>query len=236
MVITDWNNRKGEMSNRKVRVLGILVYLYAVLLTGNVSAQEVENQVQFRSDAAFSKKITPKLKIELEPELRWLYSEGFDRFLLNGQLEYKLIKYLEVFAGYRLVWDRNDEEEINKYDKYHRYQFGATGKIELFDFKPSLRLMYTDYSDDTESDNGNNFIRYKMSLEYNIPKCKLTPEIAFEGFYKLDESNIYKYRYKAGLDYKISKTLSVSTGYSLDYYMTDYKNRHIIDIGLKLRL
>ena len=229
MVITAWNNRK-------VRVSGILVCLYAFLLTGNVSAQEIENQVQFRSTAAFSKKIAPKLKIELEPELRWNYSEGFDRFLLNGQLEYKPIKYLEVSAGYRLVRDRNDEEEINKYDKYHRYQFGATGQIELFDFKPSLRLMYTDNSDDSESDDRNNFIRYKMSLEYNIPKCKLTPKIAFEGFYKLDESNIYKYRYKTGLDYKFSKMFTLSAAYSLDFFMTDYKNRHIIDVGLKVKL
>ena len=221
------------MSMKKDKVLGILVCLSAILLSGNVLAQEIENQMQLRSSASFSKKIVPKLKIEVEPELRWRYSEGFDRFQLNSQLEYKLIKYVDVFAGYRLIGDKNKDEEI---EYSHRTKFGATGKIKLSDFKPSLRLMYTDYADDSESDDRNNFIRYKLSLEYNIPKCKLTPEIAFEGFYELDESIIYKYRYKAGFDYKLSKKLTLSTGYSLDYFKTEYKNRHIIDLGLKIKL
>ncbi len=220
------------MSMKNVKVLGIIVCLSAVLFSGNVLAQEIENQVQFRSSAAFSKKITPKLNIKLEPELRWRYSEGFDRFLINSQVEYELIKYVEVFAGYRLVGDKDDEGIAYS----QRYQFGAAGKIKLSDFKPSLRLMYTNYADDTETDDENEFLRYKLSLEYNIQNCKLTPEIAFEGFYNLDESNIYKYRYKIGFDYKFSKKLTLTSGYRLDYFKTDYKNRHIIDLGLKVKL
>lgn len=219
------------MRMKRVQILGILTFLSAVLLSSNLLAQEVENQVQFRSSAAFSKNITSKLKVKVAPELRWRYSKGFDRFQLNSQLEYKLIKYADVFAGYRLVGDK--DEGINY---YHKYQFGATGKIKLLDFKPSLRFMYTNYADDTESDKGAEFLRYKMSLEYNIPKCKLTPEIAFEGFYQLAESSIYKYRYKVGVDYKFSKRVTLSTGYKLDYIMNEYKNRHIVDVGLKVKL
>lgn len=221
------------MTGKKIQIVGYLAYISAVLFSGNILAQEVENQLQFRSSAAFSKEIVPDLKIEVEPELRWRYTEGFDRFQFNSQLEYEPIKYAEVFAGYRLIGDKNKDDET---EYYHRYQFGAKGKIKLSDFKPSLRLMYTDYADDEESDDGDKFLRYKISLEYNIPKCKLTPEIAFEGFYQLADNAIYKYRYKVGFDYKLSKKLKLSTSYKFDYFMTDYKNRHIIDIGLKVKL
>ncbi len=211
----------------------LLLGLSFLVLSLPLLAQEVENQVDFRSSVSFSKKIVPKLKLELEPELRWRQTEGLNQFLLNSQLEYELFEPVDLFVAYRLVGDR-EEGEATTYGQ--KFQLGASGKLKLADFKPALRLMYTNFADDTESEKGNEFIRYRLSVEYNIPKCKLTPEIAFEGFYNLDEGNVYKYRSKLGLDYKISKKLKLATSYKLDYFMNDYKNRHIIALGLKVKL
>ena len=38
-------------------------------------------------------------------------------------------------------------------------------------------------------------------------------------------------RYSLGAEYKINKNSSIGLGYMLDYYLQDYRNKHIINLG-----
>ena len=42
-------------------------------------------------------------------------------------------------------------------------------------------------------------------------------------------------RYAIGASYKFNKKSSIGLSYMLDYYMTDYRNKHIIKVGYKYK-
>ena len=100
-------------------------------------------------------------------------------------------------------------------------------------WEPGFRLAYTNYTDDNED---GKYLRYRASLAYDIAHCRLTPEAGFEVYHDLDQSNIYKYRTKMGFDYKLSRKLALTAAYKFDFYKTKEKNRHILDVGIKIKL
>ena len=78
-------------------------------------------------------------------------------------------------------------------------------------------------------------MRYKASLDYNIPNSKITPFVAVEAFQKLSDADLYKMRYAAGFDYKLFKKNYIGVDYKFDYYQNEYKNRHILSVGYKIK-
>lgn len=193
-----------------------------------VYGQEIENRFQARTSISFSKKITKTIKFELAPELRWIEDLELDRYQLNSKIVFKPLDFLSLAACYRFIGNKRPEQET---EYLNRYQFSAIFKTKIERWEPGLRISYTNYTDDSE---GKEFLRYKTLLSYDIKKCKITPETGFEVFHQLDLNNIYKCRFKLGVDYKLSKKLTLGACYKLDYYMTKYKNRHIVDLDLKV--
>ena len=93
--------------------------------------------------------------------------------------------------------------------------------------------MYTNFADD---DLDKNYLRYKAAVQYDIPKCKITPEISAQVFHKLSIGKINKIRYGAGIRYQYIKNNFVGLFYKLDYYKREYKNRHILGISYRINL
>ena len=93
--------------------------------------------------------------------------------------------------------------------------------------------MYTNYADD---DLDEDYLRYKAAVQYDIPKCKFTPEISAQVFHKLSIGKINKIRYGAGIRYQYIKNNFVGLFYKLDYYKREYKNRHILGISYRINL
>lgn len=83
-------------------------------------------------------------------------------------------------------------------------------------------------------------LRSKLSIEYNIPKVPLNPEISYEiqndfcnGF------SFVKHRVTAGLDWNITKVFGLSVGYAFQHEFveddTDEGNLHAFQVGAKIK-
>lgn len=217
----------------KIEINTIFTYcvIAILLIAGNtVFAQEIENKYQSRTELELSYKPIKKLKLTLIPQLRFDENLSLDKYLFEGEAEYKAFKFLELGATYRFVVN---PRETKTTEYFNRYGFSATAKKEFGSFEPAFRLRFSNYADD-DIDN-KTFMRYKTSLKYDIPKCKITPFVAAELFQQTDGGDLYKMRYSTGFDYKLFKKNFVGASYRLDYYNKEYKNKHIFSVGYKIK-
>jgi hypothetical protein len=193
-------------------------------------AQEVETDFQTRTSLDLSFKPFEKLKLSFTPELRFDENFSLDKYVFEGGAEYKVLKFLELGATYRFGINPRD----NKDTEYaSRYSFSATAKKDFSRFESAFRLRYTNDADDETS--SEYFMRYKASLDYDIRKSKITPSVAVEAFQQLQDGGLYKMRYTAGMDYKLFKKNYLGLDYKFDYYQNEYKNRHILSVGYKIK-
>lgn len=208
------------------------VVLFVLLaIAAEATAQEVENEMQYRTELGLSYSPFKKIKFSFNPEIRFDNAFSADKYVFEGGVEYKPVKLLELEANYRYLVNPRETKET---EYFNRYAFSATAKKEFGRLETALRLRYSNDADDEITDE--KFFRYKFSTEYNIPKSKLTPSLAVEAFQSLgDESGLYKMRYSAGLDYKLFKKNYIGIGYKFDYYNTELLNRHIVSLGYKIK-
>ena len=164
------------------------------------------------------------------PQFRFDENFSLDKYLFEGEAEYKVAKFLDVAATYRFVVNPRDTKDT---EYFNRYGFSATAGKKFGNFESAFRLRYSNYADDDVSDKS--FMRYKASLKYDIKDCKLTPFVAAELFQQTDGGNLYKMRYSSGFDYKLFKKNYIGVSYKFDYYNTDYLNKHIISLGYKIK-
>lgn len=217
------------MCKKNSRIRLLLTFLAITLIQYVGNGQEVINDFQTRTEVKLSFKPLKNLKINFTPELRFNNNLQFDQYLVEGEAAYSPLKLLTVGAAYRFRGNLNKSSEINYFNRYELYT-EVKKKIERF--SPAFQLKYSN-SDDDESNH--QFMRYKATLDYNIRKCKLTPELGVEAFHDLSESNFYKMRYIAGLDFKLFKNNWIGLTYKFDYYLQEYRNKHIFSIGYKIK-
>ncbi len=219
----------------KTLIINIKVLLSIFLISAGfqVYSQDVEND--FQSRAAFDLQLKPikKLKINISPEIRFDESFSVAKYLLETEVSYKLIKHVYVGGNYRFIVNPREGKDT---ELSQRFGFNATYKNKINDFTPAFRLSYTNYSDDISDSQKDNFLRYKLSLKYDIPKNKITPSIGAELYHQMDDNQLYKIRYKAEIDYKLFKHNYISVYYKFDYYLQEYKNKNIIGFSYKLKL
>nr|WP_321408685.1 DUF2490 domain-containing protein [uncultured Carboxylicivirga sp.] len=208
------------------RYFAVILLLTMVL---PLSAQNAENEWQTRTAFTAQFKLAKKLKLELAPEFRFEDQFKLDRTQLEAELEYKAFKNISFAARYQYIINYRDNKDT---EYLPRYMLSASYKKSFDRWTPGFRLSYTDYNDDND---GSAFFRYKGSLEYNIKNSKLTPEASIQAYHDLTNSDWYKIRYGLGFSYKLFKKNSISLSYNLDYYLNEARNRHIIDIGYKIR-
>lgn len=160
-----------------------------------------------------------KLNIGAETELRTIYDlRLIERWSIGMNASYQIIKPIKVGIGY---------EFMNNLDtKYFNYQFRnrlnafTSGKLKFDHFtfllKEKLQVTYKDDSKrikddgtiDTYKINPEWEWRNKLSISYNIPKCRITPLFSVESFYELndpDGNNFDNLRYTLEFSYKINK-------------------------------
>ncbi len=223
------NIMKMRAIKRSVNKLS-LIQVILLVIGISVSAQEVETDLQTRTSIEFAFEPVKKIKLNIIPELRFDQDFSLDRYLFEGEVGYKPYKFLSLGASYRFVGNLRQTKDT---EYLNRYAFSATLKKKFMGFEPSLRLRYSNYADEEVSNE--EFLRYKASVKYDIPKGKLTPFIGVEAFQEMSNGQLYKMRYSAGVDYKLFKKNYLGIGYSFNYYLKEYKNRHIINVGYKIK-
>ncbi len=210
----------------KVSALGLLLILCVSFAQG----QEVNDEWQTRTELELSFKPMKKFKVSFTPQLRFDQDFSLDKYQFETGVEYDVFKFLELGATYRFIVNPRDTKDT---EYFNRFGFSATAKKELGRFEPAFRLSYTNYAEDEVTDK--NFMRYKGSVKYNIPNCKLTPFVALEAFQQFDDGDLYKMRYATGVDYKLFKNNYLGLDYKFDYYKLEYTNMHIITLGYKIK-
>jgi len=203
-----------------------IISVFSCLFIG-VNGQEVENEYQLRTEVKLSYNPLDKVQISFAPEIRWGQQTTVDRFHVETGVKYKPIKLISLAAYYRYISNPRAGETT---EILHRYAFDAVFKKDIQRFKPSIRLRYTNY---TEENSTSDFLRLKAKVKYNIRDCKLSPFASAEGFRDLTEAEYYKVRYAIGGEYKINKKHSINAAYKLDYYLQEYTNKHIFQLGYK---
>jgi hypothetical protein len=203
----------------------IIVIILGILLTGIAFSQTTENQFQSRYDIKLSLEPIKKFKLSFAPEVRLDESFRVDKYLLESKLSYEPVKGLELGGSYRFIINPRDKKAT---EYLNRFALSAKYSHKIQRWEPSLRIKYTNYTEDISM---GTFLRYRAKLIYNIKNCKINPLASFEAFQELENNQIYKFRYAFGANYKFNKNSSIDLSYSLDYYMQDYLNKHIISIG-----
>ncbi|PKQ62300.1 hypothetical protein BZG02_13385 [Labilibaculum filiforme] len=204
--------------------------LFLLVFTSSAKAQEVENDFQSRTSFTLSTKLLKNLKLNVTPELRFDDSFALDKYLLETKLSYDLSKEFSLGAAYRYYANKR-ESKSTEYD--NRFTFSAKYEKSFHRFEPSLKLSYTNDSDD---DSNSNLLRYKTEVKYNIKKSKISPFAGVEAFQEVSGGDLSKMRYFLGLDYKICKKNYIEASYKYDYFINEFKNRHILSLGYKLKL
>ncbi len=218
-----------------------------LLLCGVVHAEDgtrddIESVDKYRFGMNVGIKLAKGLKLNLFPEFR--FNDGLDAVMLNGGVSYRTFGCVQWGMSYRLVCDREDAgvtESFNysqteyEWDYFHRYAFDVSYKDDFGRLTPSFRVRYNNYTGSEKPEEGE--LRYRAKLEYNIKKCKFTPEISIEAFQSEEYGYMFsKMRYSAGFDYKVNKKSTFGFNYKLDFFLLEYKNAHIFTLGYKLSL
>lgn len=203
--------------------------LFLLIFTTSVNAQEVENDFETRTYFTLSTKLLKNLKLSVTPELRFDDKFTVDKYLLEGKLSYDITDNLSVGTGYR-YYANERETKSTEYD--NRYSFSIKYEKPFLRFDPSLKISYTNDSDD---DSKANVLRYKAEVKYNIKKSKITPFAGAEVFQEISGGELNKIRCFLGMDYKICKKNHIEASYKFDYFLNEFKNKHIVSIGYKLK-
>jgi hypothetical protein len=161
-----------------------------------VLAQEVLNEQETWTEFSIGTKITDRLKIRLTPEVRFHDGFSVDKYLIEAGMRYEVLDFLKLGTRYRFIINNRESKDT---EYLHRYAFEASFAKKIKRFEPEFRLMYTNYADD---DLDENYLRYKAAVQYDIPKCKVTPEISAQVFHKLSHGEFSKIRYGAGIQYQ----------------------------------
>lgn len=212
------------------KFLTAILFAAFFVLTSGSHAQVVVNEFQPRTIVDLSYKPIKKLKISLSPELRFNNDFSIDKYLIEGEVEYKFYKPFSLSARYGLV---GNLRTVKSTEYFGRYAFSAKFEKSFKRFDPSLKIMYSNYADDGVQDK--NFLRYKAKLKYNIPHFKVNPFVSYQLFQDLNAGGIYKSRYAVGAEYKLFKKNYIGVNYKFDYYNKEYLNRHILSLNYKIK-
>lgn len=184
---------------------------------------------------------TKKLEVELLTTVRTFdnaskIEEGF----IEGEIAYKLTKFLSVAASYRITENIEDDDT---YHLRHKWFVGLKGDIDIWDLGISGRVRYQEryktYFEDEEDKIPDSHFRFKIKSTYKTPSFPLNPFLEAEIFlpvFKESDFVIDKNRFSAGVEYKISKKHTVEVEYLFQRdYQPDLRDDHIVALNYKYK-
>ncbi len=219
------------MSLSKYSSSVVLVFLLLVFLISTVDAQDQETNIETRTGFEVGYKLNDQVKLSLSPELRYDRDLSLDKYLIDVGVSYTYTDMVTLGATYRFIGNLRDEKNT---EYLNRIAIGATYEKSYDRLEPSFRLFYSNYADDGLTDKA--YIRYRPTIKYDLPDCKITPVVAVEIFQQLNDYQLYKTRYTTGMNYKLFKKNYLGLRYKYDSFPNDNKNTHIISLTYKLKL
>ena len=169
------------MVKKSVVIVVLLIICFSI---------QAQNQFGTWTSFTIDKKVD-KWTLEAETELRTISGvQLINRWDMGLGAEYKIIKPLKVGLEYQFM--NVLDEKYNNYQFRHRFtgSISGTKKFGNFLFGLSEGLQVTTKNDSKRIRDDGTIDTYKVNpasmwknsaeAEYNIPKCKLTPEFEFK--------------------------------------------------------
>lgn len=187
--------------------------------------------------------IPKKLKLDFGAQLRTMEDfKTLDKVKGTVGAEYKINAFFKAGAGYELIYSSHKDE----FEFQNRGLAYAVGSVKAGRMDISLREQFqlthiNGVSATSSRINPKMYLRSRLKLSYDIPKCKFEPYASGEVYYFLNSSSDYstrwtKIRLTAGVEWKISKTSTLDFFYrhvsAYDNDEDDYDPANVIGIGL----
>lgn len=214
---------------KKQQILRLLFLL--IPLSPFAQTTEVSNDFESRMNAElkYENETLKKTSFYLEESFR--LDEDFTptKLILGFKVKQKIAPFLSISGRYRLAFLLDDNATQNL------FTLSAIINKNYNRLETRYRIRYTNDTDDRQNID-DTFIRFRAMGKYDIPKCKLNPSLAFELFQPTGISSFHKYRTSVGIERKIAKRQYIEFSYKYDYYLDDYKNKHIFALNYSYKL
>lgn len=196
-----------------------VLFVVAVVLFIAFSVQKTHAQVDDNKDFAIwntvglKYSLGDKWKFGLEQSLRLKEQAAeVDEYFTELGIKYELFKNLDIGFGARYITENDNVGKKQGYENHFRFNFDLSYKYDFKRFEIGHRVRYQNKNQlgvgVDEGDIPAERIRFKTSVEYNIRKWPLDPEISYEllsGFQKDEKMTLDKYRLTIGTEYDFKK-------------------------------
>lgn len=185
------------------------------------------------TSATFKLRVNKQLRFEIEEQTR--FNNNISRLntaFTEGGMRYRFNKNISAKALFRYSY-RPYSHNRYRFSGDVAYDWSKKGFPVDFRYRLRLQRSIQEYTRNSES-----YWRNKFSLGYNLSKL-VDPFVSFESYFKLSHINKFTInRYIIGLDWSLSKTLSLETFYMLEDEFGEPKPKlhKVIGVGLSYGL
>lgn len=203
-------------------------------------SQESTTDIELWNNFSLTKEIGKKLEVELEEEIRFRENASkLDKLFTGLSAEYEIIKDLEAGLEFRLYRNTKNKGGI-EFQKRIRGTLEYSYKLNRFKIGLRTGLQNKDenlWLNDVQTTSSIYNWRNKLSIQYNIPKTKLTPEFSSELFRVYEEEQEAKFnKLRLTLEFRfpILKNTKMELFYRLDKALNIEipTDTHIIGTGI----
>ncbi len=224
-----------------------IIITFVVFASLSLSAQ-IENDAGFWGTFTIQKKITKKISVVIDQELR--LRENFQRinlFYTNLGVDYKFSKYFKLSPSYRAIQKMRLDNTISH---RHRLSLDATLKKKFNKITLAERVRYQiEVQDFYTSNKGKlpeQFLRFRTDLKYAF-NDKMTPFISCELRYQIRSwrgndmfynNGFHRIRNIVGADYEINNKHSITLYYLIqnEFNIADIENIYIVGLAYTFSL
>lgn len=186
--------------------------------------------------------------------------KGIERWSIGLGVDYKIIPYLKLDAGYKFIQHHEAERVTSKgnivesfWQPRQRAYFSLTGiyKVNRFTFSLRERYQYTHHKgmyikktsgtgkpkeDEYIEGKDKNILRSKIKIDYSIRKTGFTPFLSGEIYNNLTNFGYVKTRLTIGSEFKINKHNAIEAFYRyIDKKEKEEQGGSVIGIGYQFK-
>lgn len=250
------NTGDVKIISNKIRIMKsikiILICILAGASTGIIQAQYQDLKGWYNLELGFD--IGKRFDVGLIQEFRFKSDlKKHDSHFTQLDLSFKHNNWIEYKIGARYIFDKKSYDlVVNDYDYYKnetRIHAAIILKQKYNNFTFALRTQAQLYTDNISNRSKVNdaLIRERLTIEYKIPKYKLTPYFSAELFLE-DYKDVTKkkkfgiesnnYRLITGVLWKYAKKQSIKLFYGYEKQLNQVINRkdYILGVGFKFKI
>jgi long-subunit fatty acid transport protein len=222
-------------------LMGVFLICFQTAFSQSLETIEISDLETWNS-IQVGYKLNKNWSFDFEEQLRLKNnSSEIGSYFSELSTTYKLPSDIKLAAGFRYSRENDTKGAKQGYREQFRYQVDVSYQHKLSKLELSYRIRYQNKREFsfTESLNKDAIqkMRFKVGLNYNIPKWKFDPNISLELFNQISGTNtgFDAFRFTSGTDYKLNKHNKIGLYYRLERELNKVypKSTHIIGIEYK---